>query len=505
MQTKDDDINVAVVDIGSNSIRMQISRVEDGSYEIIEDFKEMIRLGDSVFDSGFIDEGSFEKLLTILKEIKAICEAKNVRKIRTVATASFREASNAGYIVDMVKKEIGMDIEIIDGEKEAFFGFLGVCANFNIENSKVLITDIGGGSAEFIIADKGRILFSKSTPFGCNKLFRRYFKNDPVTDDEIINFKENVENYMKKLPMDRNVEHIICLGGTLNNISFVKNGRYSVRVGYVDRKFLKGFLRQIIDTPIEERKKIKRLEPKRADIVLPAAMLIDKIMDITQKSGFYALSGGLRTGLTIDTINKMGIVLDFQKKQHDLRILRIMQIGKKFKLEKEHAVRVNKLSMRIFEQTRKLHNLGEKERKILEAAALLHDVGNYISYSKHHKHSYYLIKNSEFIGYSPHEIELIANIARYHRKTLPKEAHENYKILNEKERYVVDALSSILRIADALDRTHDNKIHDIRVDIKAKKAVFAIAARRDILLEKNAFDRKKDLFEKTFNVKAEVE
>jgi exopolyphosphatase/guanosine-5'-triphosphate,3'-diphosphate pyrophosphatase len=498
-------MKIAVIDIGSNSLRMQISEIKNGVFEIVEDFKEMLRLGDDVFNTGYISENSIDRLVNILTEIKAICLAKSVQKIRTIATASFREAKNAEDVIKAVKAKIDIDIEIIDGNYEAKLGFIGVKSNFDIESSKVLITDIGGGSAEFVIAEKGKIKFYESTPLGCNKLLHLYFKNNPPKEEEIIAFKNDIYKALHSIPIDRTIEHIICLGGTINNISFIKNNRSASKTRYTDRKFLKGFLRNITKKTIQERiNSIKNLEPKRADIILPAAIFIDKILDIAGKSGFYTLSGGLRSGLTIETINKMGIVLDFQKTKSNLRLSRLMDIGKKFNFEKKHAVWVKKLALIIFEKTKNLHNLGEKEKRVLEAAALLHDIGNYISYSKHHKHSYYLVKNSDFIGYSQEEIELIANIARYHRKSLPKSTHENFIILKNEEQNLVKILSGILRIADALDRTHESKIKDIEIEIKKDKIYFNLKHSVDVLAEIMAFSRKKELFEKTFKLKAEI-
>ena len=495
-------MNIAVIDIGSNSVRMQISKVRDGMYDVVEEYKRMLRLGDDVFSEGTIKETTMEELIVTLNEMKELYLSKSVNTVRAIATASFREASNAGYVVGKIKHSTGILIEIIDGQSEAYLGFLGVSANFELKNSRVLITDIGGGSAEFMVVDNEKPIFSKSTPYGCNKLLHRYFKSDPVRESEVIKFKEDMDKELSALPIDDKIEHIICLGGTLNNISYISSKGSSERVKYVDRKFLKGFLRGIIGKSIEERKKIRYLEPKRADIVLPAALLIDKILYKAQKSGFYTLSGGLRSGLTIDTINKSGIVLDFQKKHHSLRLARIIQIGKKFNFERIHAMQVKKLALSIFDKTRILHKLQDREKNILEAAAILHDCGNYISYSKHHKHSYYLIKNSDFIGYSSKDVELIANVARYHRKSPPKKTHENFNALSDEEKFIVKALSAILRIADAVDRTHDARVSCVDVRIENRIVYFQFRSKKELLLEINAFDSKKNLFEDVFNVKA---
>ncbi len=498
-------MNIAVIDIGSNSVRMQISKVEKGIYEIIEEHKKMLRLGDDVFSLGYIKESSVDELINTLQEMKNLYMSKLVNKVRIIATASFREASNSSYVIEKIKNVTDLEVEIIDGEEEAYLGFLGVSANFELKNSRVLITDIGGGSAEFVVVEDGKIVFLQSTPYGCNKLMHKYFKHDPVQDEEVIKFKNDMEKELKFFPIDRRIEHIVCLGGTLNNISLIKNNLNNTKVKYVDRKFLKGFLRNVISKTINERKTIKNLEPKRSDIVLPAALFIDKILDMSEKNGFYTLSGGLRSGLTIDTINKIGIILDFQTRQHSLRVARIIEIGKKFNFEIKHSMQVNKIAQSIFEQLKILHKLGSREKNILEAAAILHDCGNYISYSKHHKHSYYLIKNSDFIGYSIEDVEIIANVARYHRKGLPKDVHDNFRSLSDKDKYIVKVLAGILRIADAMDRTHDKRVKSVKINFMGNNAViFNFESKKDLLLEIKAFNRKKDLFEEVFKLKAVI-
>ncbi len=497
-------MKIAIIDIGSNSLRMQISKAENGIFDVVEEYKEMLRLGDDVFRLGYISQKSLEKLAAVLNEIKLICSAKSVDTIRTIATASFREAENSKEVVMFIKEKTGFDIEIIDGKTEAYLGFLGVSANFDISGSKVLITDIGGGSAEFVVAQNGRLIFSTSTPYGCNKLFVEYFKHDPPTQEEILAFKNDMRKNLSKLPLDDTIEHIIGLGGTANNIAFIKDSRGSLKVRYADRKFLKNFLHDIMHKTAKERADIKNLEPKRADIILSTTLLVDAILNITQKNGFYTLNGGLRSGLAIDTINKAGVVLDFQKSKSSLRVSRIMEIGKKFNFEKRHAVKVKELALSIFDKTEDLHNMKSAERNILEAAALLHDVGNYISYSKHHKHSYYLVKNSEFIGYSLEDVEIMANVARYHRKSPPKDTHEHFKGLDKDEKKRVGMLAAILRIADALDRTHEGAIKDVDIKLTDGRAIFELKHSTEILPEKKAFERKKDLFEEVFNLKAVI-
>ncbi len=503
----DEILKVAVIDLGTNSLHLQIFKVSEGQFEIIEDFKEIIRLGDDIFTTGKILKHSLDNMINILNEIKKICDSKGVSHIRFISTAPLREAENSQEVSEILFKAIGIKPEIISGEREAEFAFLAATTSFDLDDSSVLITDVGGGSAEFIIANRGKIAYKESTELGCNKLRHMFLKHDPPQANEINKLKKYIMDFIKERPFNRKIEHIISLGGTLNNVANVQyknSSQRSSRVRYVDRKFLKKFIRIILEKTVAERAKIPGLDPKRADVVIPATILIDSLMDICGKSGSYTLSGGLRVGILIDTLNSMGIKLSFQENQYSLRLSRIFDICKKYKGEIAHLKHVRNLSMIIFDQLKNHFHLTDNQRDILEAAALLHDIGNYISYSQHHKHSYYLIKNSDLIGYSDEEIELIANVARYHRKSQPKKSHENFMKLTEAQKDTVKKMSAILRIADALDRSHDQRVKYVKVSISKDSIKLTLSGRKDFSLERAGVLKKKDLFESVFLVEVEV-
>lgn len=500
-------IKIAVIDLGTNSLRLQIFEVSDGQFEIVDDIKEIIRLGDDIYTAGKILPHSLDNLVRLLGEMKKICDVKDVAKIRFIATASLREAENSEDVSKIIFQTVGMKPEVISGEKEAELAYLASMSNFEMEDSNILITDIGGGSAEFVITENGKISYTESTAMGCNRLTHKFLKNDPPSQEELGQIKTHINDFLKNRPFNREIEHIICLGGTLNNVANVQyknSNQTNSRVRYVDRKFLKKFLRIICDKPLAERIKIPGLDPKRGDIVIPATILIDCLMDVCGKSGFYTLSSGLRTGILIDTLNSMGIKLTFQNKQDSLRISRVLDICKKYKAEIAHLKHVRVLSLTIFDQLKDFFHLNGFQRDILEAASLLHDIGNYISYSQHHKHSHYLIKNSDLIGYTDEEIDMIANIARYHRKSPPKKTHENFTSLGEEQKNTVKILSAILRLADALDRSHDQRVKEVVLEIEKDSIKMELYGKGDLTLEINGLQKKKDFFENLVSMRLEV-
>ncbi len=326
-------------------------------------------------------------------------------------------------------------------------------------------------------------------------------QGDPPNDEQLKNLRAYLKDvFDEKLPK-KGVTKLICSGGTINNISAIYNKRQNLSdasVKFVDTVFAKHFLNEIAGKKIEERLKISGVEPTRADIILSATLLVNMLLKRYNLEGFYTLSGGLRAGLTIDVMNKMGIELIFQGGNTDVTYARLVETGKKYYFDDAHAEQVTRLAKILFEKLQKILDLKDEDYRLLEAASMLHDIGQHISYSKHHKHSYYLITNTELPGFSDSEIAIIANIARYHRRSVPKLSHENYLKLSNNARHKVSKLASILRLADGLDRTHSQAVKDINVDIKDEKIIISLEIDKNsnIEMEKAGFDKKKDLLEK---------
>ncbi len=492
---------IAVIDIGSNSIRLQVARVIDKTYKVINDYKATVRIGDNVYKTGKFSNEAIDTLLQVLTNIKTMMDSDNVEVCRAVATASFREASNGQEVADFIKSKTGIDIEIISGIEEARLMYLAVSYYFQINDCNVLLVDMGGGSTEFSYAENSSLIFSESTPLGCSKLSYEYLQGDPPNDEQLKNLRAYLKDvFDEKLPK-KGVTKLICSGGTINNISAIYNKRQNLSdasVKFVDTVFAKHFLNEIAGKKIEERLKISGVEPTRADIILSATLLVNMLLKRYNLEGFYTLSGGLRAGLTIDVMNKMGIELIFQGGNTDVTYARLVETGKKYYFDDAHAEQVTRLAKILFEKLQKILDLKDEDYRLLEAASMLHDIGQHISYSKHHKHSYYLITNTELPGFSDSEIAIIANIARYHRRSVPKLSHENYLRLSNNARHKVSKLASILRLADGLDRTHSQAVKDINVDIKDEKIIISLEIDKNsnIEMEKAGFDKKKDLLEK---------
>ncbi len=499
---------IAVIDIGSNSIRLQVAKVLDRTYKIIEEYKETVRIGDNVFRTGEFSPEAISTITRILSRMKVMMDNSKVSKYRAVATASFREATNATEAVTQIQNDTGIQIEIISGIEEARIMSLAAAYSFQLSDVNALIVDMGGGSTEFSLYSHGELIKSETTMLGASKLTYEFFKSDPVQMKELKAIKQEINKTLDSILPKSGVDMIICSGGTLNNISFVYNKRNNMSdssVKFVDSIFLKHFTSELLGKKVAERLKISGVEPARADMIFSAAVLASQLVRRYKTNGFYTLSGGLRSGLTIDVMNKMGVEMFFQQERNsDVRYSRLLELGKKYYFEESHALQVCRLSERIFHQLKEELALEDSHWLLLEAAALLHDVGQYISYSKHHKHSYYLLINSELTGYNDRERMMIANIARYHRRNCPKSSHIEYMMLSNEERGLVTNLSAILRVADGLDRAHAGFVKDVAVTVEKDEIIFEIFADDDAGMEKQGFDKKKDLLESITNKSAVV-
>lgn len=495
-----DYLNVAVVDIGSNSLRLQISEVKDKSYHILEDYKEMLRLGDSIYTQGYFSPEVLERIVETLNGVKKLAESRGCETVRAIATAAFREADNMGEALIRIEDACGIKVEVISGEEEARLTYLAATANFELAGRKAVVVDIGGGSTEFTVINDGRLEQSVSLPLGCNRLMREFLKKDPPTSGEILTMKEYIKEKLEEAGLSREINMVICTGGSMNNVAVVKHYRDKMvrdsNVKFVERHFLKKFIKDFSGKSFKERIRTEGLEENRGDLILPAAIQTDLVLNETGASGFYTLSGGLRAGLTIDTINRMGIELPFQNNTENIRVSRLIEIGNKFEFDESSAHHVRNLSKMIYDGLAEELGLMGRDWLLLEAAAFLRDVGKHIAYSKHHKHSYYLIRHSELVGYSAKEVEIIANIARYHRKSPPKNSHMDYMTLDESDQAKVVKLAAVLRVAIALDRSHKGQIKSLKVEVKDDAVVIMAKSKGDIAMEIRDFELKKDLMDK---------
>jgi len=507
---------IAAIDIGTNSFHLVIVEIfEDGHFEIIDREKEVIRLSEnSKGDIKKITKEASQRAIEALKKFSGIAESHNA-EVKAVATSAVRESQNKLEFINQVSKECGIDIEVISGVEEGRLIYLGVINAVPVYNTRILTIDIGGGSTEFVVGLKGNILYANSLKLGAVRLTKLFFPDYKVTKSKIKECKSWIEGVLNPLTRDIvmvNITSVIGSSGTImaaalmiksmkektSSITILNNYKFS----YQD---LLKIQKVVLNAKtVDERNKIKGLDEKRADIIPAGIILLTTIFEQFKINEMTVSGYALREGIIIDSIKKE-FNISGTTFQEDLKSKSIEKLAKSCNYDKSHCNHVAELALSLFEKLNPIHKLPKNYSEYLISAAKLHDIGYHIAHSKHHKHSQYLIANSELLGFNENEIKAISCIARYHRKSHPKNSHDDFNELPENWKNIVLKLSAILRIADALDRTHKKLINNFEIKIgKNKVSILIPNDLEDVDIELWSFERRKQLFEVVYNYKIDI-
>jgi exopolyphosphatase / guanosine-5'-triphosphate,3'-diphosphate pyrophosphatase len=498
---------IAAIDVGSNAIRLSIANVNsDGGYQTVYSVREPIRLGQDVFTKGIISAHTIARMLESFNTFKQKLEEHGVTHVKAVGTSALREATNREVVLRAVNKATGLEISIIGAEEEARLIHQAAKAIVNLKNKVALLVDIGGGSVEVVLADDSTVLCTESYAMGSVRLLKIL---DEKAGEERFNqlVTEYVDATQRRLEQEIGNQKIdVCVGtggsiesiGELRKEFFDKNSNQKVTA-----EELKALVKKLRATTFEQRIQDLRLRPDRADVIIPAAIVLQKIVQQSGVSEVVIPGIGLKDGVLRELVSQIAE----QKKllYRDQVIESARRLGKKFFFDEKHGTTVAKLAVQIFDQMKDFHELDSEARLILEVAALLHDVGYYVGVSNHHKHAFYLIQASPLVGLTQLQTDIVANVARYHRKSQPKTQHKPYVDLAPKHRLTIAKLAGILRLADALDHEHASTVESVEVDYKRPRFMFRLKGKGDMLLEKWALVNKRDLFESVFEGSVVVE
>ncbi len=474
---------VAAIDLGTNSVHMVIVRIEPSlpSFSIIGKEKETVRLGDRDIDTGNLKLKIMERTVNALKRFQEIAKNLDAEAVIAVATSAIREAPNGREFLYRIKRELNLDVDLISGQEEARRIYLGVLSGMEFNNEAHTIIDIGGGSTELILGDSHEERCLNSTKVGAVRLTSELITTDPISDQE-FNYLKAYARGMLERPVEEvlsnvNIGEQIRLVGTSGTIETLANihaketsdSTPSTLNGYSfsleDLRELVSRLRKMTNS---ERGEIPAMPEKRSEVILAGAVILQEAMTLLGVESITTCERALREGVIVDWMLAHDLIDNRLRFQSTVRQRSVEKIAKKYDVDLEYSERIATLALSLFDQTKgHLHEWGNQERFLLWAAAVLHNCGHYISHSSHHKHSYYLIRNSGLLGYNETEIEIIANLARYHRKSQPKKKHENFQNLATKEhKLVVEQLSPLLRLATSLDRRQIGAVSKIECDYR---------------------------------------
>lgn len=507
--------SLAAIDIGTNSFHLVVVKIlENGQFDIIDSEKEVMRLNESTTKNKIIPEETIQRSISVLNKFVGIAKSHNAN-VKAVATSAVRESANKIEFLNRVYDEVGIKIDVINGIEEGRLIYWGILQSVPVFNKQVLCIDIGGGSTEFVVGYKGKILYANSLKIGAVRLTKMFFPKYETSSASIKKCEKWIEGELFpvfKSLKEFKIDMVIGSSGTIMSAGFmIKSSIESVSSlsilnNYIfSHKNLEKTKRNVLNhKTIEERKKIKGLDVKRADIIPAGIIILSSIFKQLEIDEMTISAFALREGIIFDAINKKA---DLKQPQFsgNIRLESANKLAESCNYDYKHCFHVAKLAEIVFDQLADLHLLSADYKEYLIVASILHDIGFHIAHSKHHIHSQYIIVNSELLGFNENEIRSIACIARYHRKSHPKASHHEFMLLPEDWKTIVKKLSAILRIVDAFDRTHNSLIKDIKVKINKNSVVFNIPNKlEEIEIELWSIERKKKLFEKIYNKKVKV-
>ncbi|HEY7684733.1 MAG TPA: Ppx/GppA phosphatase family protein [Gemmatimonadales bacterium] len=500
-------VRLAAIDVGTNSIRCVVAEVQsDGSYRVLDEEREMTRLGQDLFTRGRLSAESMERSIATLVKMKAIADGYEVAELRAVATSGVREAANGRAFCREVRKRCGLSIEVISPEEEAQLALRSALRHFDLAGRSVAVVDLGGGSMEVVLTAGSVVDQMHTLPLGAVRLTAEYGGDEPLRRRRWRRLRRAIDRvldtHIGKTPPFY-TEIMIGSGGTFTNLAGMlkveRDGSEKNLQGYaVSPAEVVHLMHRLRATPLDVRRQTAGLNPQRADIIVAGAAAIARLAKRLGTQQILVNPGGLRDGLLLSMIAErtVGEAGDPGRPKDRLESVRVF--ARKCRSSERHCEQVARLAGEIFDGLRTPFELSPEGRDLLIAAALLHDVGYLINHAKHHKHAYHLILSAELQGYTPREVELIANIARYHRRAFPKKRHSNLARLARADRQLVRALSAILRIADGLDRTHTQRVTAVGVETGRGRARLVLAAASDPQVELWDAERKAGLFAKVF-------
>lgn len=499
---------IAAVDVGTNSFHMVIASVSTrGVLRVHARDKEMVRLGAAAGDMKTITPDAIQRGVETLRRF-ANTAAQHGAHVRAVATSAVREALNREDFVGRVKAVAGVDVEVISGIEEGRLIYQGALHALPILNTRTLVFDIGGGSTETVVGVHGEPTYVHSAKIGHIRMTKRFFPTATITADQVEECRRAIRGDWApafQSIIEQGFEMAVACSGTVMAVASIILARAGRRVPEtmngmrLTRSEMLEAAEIIVQArSVEQRLAIPGMDAKRVDVIVGGALILEQIILGLNIQELVISGYALREGIVYDTVQKQRDIDAHHHLSH-LRYQSVDHLCELYHVRRPHAEHVKQLSMRMFDDLRVLHNYGDRERELLEAAALLHDVGYHISGEEHHKHSDYIIRHSPMPGFTNDEAELIATIARYHRKSHPKKKHVEYGSLSGQEQQMVCVLAGILRIAEGLDRRQQQLVESVRAVVSDRSIdlyVTAPSVHPDIELW--GAERRKELLEDTF-------
>lgn len=508
-------MQLAAIDIGTNSLHMIVVKVRaDLSFEVVDREKEMVRLGAGGLDGRALTPEAMQAALQTLSKFKRLADSHRVDHIVAAATSAVREAENGGEFLKAIAHHTGIRAHVISGTEEARLIHLAAVYGLGLSGETVVSIDIGGGSVEVTRGIGATVESGRSFKLGVIRLTERYVKSDPISSRDERKLSRHIESelsaYLARFAR-AGFDRVVGTSGTILSLGTIAATEQDgtppagLRSRRVSAKQIRRVRKLLTSVDLAARVRVPGLDPRRGDLAVAGAVLLDTILRRLGAGQITLCDLSLREGLILDYIARHRKEISQADRYPDVRRRSVIELAERCNYWPAHSQQVATLSLALFDRTRSAHGLTDREREWLEYAALLHDIGVHISYEKHHRHSYYLIKNGDLRGFEPREIDVMALVARYHRRATPERRHEGFADLPRKQRRVVRALAAILRLAEALDRSHAQTIAELEFHDRGEDALLHLRTPGDAELELWAAARHAAPFERMLGKPMRVE
>jgi len=505
----------AVIDIGAHSIKMIIGEKlkKKGLIKIIENLLIPIAIGNETFKDGVVSNNTIDEIINILYNFKQIINSYKIQNYYAIATSSIREAGNSEILIERVYKMTGIHIEVIENIDESRILHEGmrwlVEREYNLNKKNSLFFSISAGSTEIILEYKGKILFSETHHLGTLKIVKDINFSINSLLYKLKPYANNFLNSLKRFPEVKKINYFVCLNEDVLNILKKEFNNYLDNdIFKIPKEIFNSFCMEIGNINLEKIQKRFDLNENFTKTTLTALFMLNIFLNAIQTKNILMPNINFALAYLINATNrKKSNILDEETKENIISAA--IGIGRKYQYDEEHALQVRKLALQIFDQMRPLFNFNDKERIYLEVACLLHDIGIFVSPNNHNKNSAKLIESSEILGFQNSDLKIVAQIARYHRKSPPKQSHTEYMNLPMESRLIVSKLAAIIRIADALDNLHNSIVENIKLNIHKEFCELILKLKDNkqeyIDILRSSVQRKSDMFENFFGIPVKIE
>lgn len=495
----------AAIDIGSNSIRMLAAEAGgNGEFQELASSRHVVRLGENVFREGRLSQQAMDLACQTLAAMAEEYRRLEVLAVRAVGTSALRDATNRAEFLARASQILGSPVEVISGLEEARLIHLGVQARWPQPNRRILITDIGGGSAELILSDAGRLIDAFSRPLGAVRLTELFLKSDPPDQRELARLEKHIQERIAAA-VERigaaPIERMVATSATAAAAVCAANGVRRAKRAMADRFLasaaqIRRLYQEASQRDLETRRRMTGIGPKRAEIIVAGTAVLNEVMRSLAIPRLYYSTAGVRDGIIADLVHRRVGREPDHLDSDERRVVRAL--GRRYGTSGNHARKVAQLAAMLFEGLHPLHRLPPAYGRVLEGAAYLYNIGHYVNDSRHHKHSLYLVMNADIPGFTDRERLGIANLCRYHRKSMPQPTHADFQALDAEMRNAVVLLAPLLRLAVALDQSQEQKIEAIEVSISDRNVELRLISARDTDIEQWHALRTADVFREVY-------